>query len=187
MPEELTYTRVHEALTADGLRMPKSTFLALMATGDIAEQMGVTGSGNRKGVPAASVELLRTFLPLYISAGSTPRAAPNLLRAHIQGRPPDAPPLVSENREPRNETSDIIPAALGQVAMLNARLGELVEAVSHAALSAPTEDRLIGGEEASELLHCRPRAVSRYVRPVRPGVFRRSDILRYIASLRTEI
>jgi hypothetical protein len=47
----------------------------------------------------------------------------------------------------------------------------------------PVEDRLIDAEEASRLLCCNPRRVGRYVKSVRRGRWRRSDVLRYIAAL----
>jgi hypothetical protein len=71
------------------------------------------------------------------------------------------------------------------VARLEAEaLGELV-AIRRLLESrtAPLEDRLIPAIEAAQLLACKPRSVSRYVTPVRPGVWKRSTILRYIAAL----
>jgi len=47
----------------------------------------------------------------------------------------------------------------------------------------PPEDRLIRAEEAAALLACKARAVGRYVKPARPGVWKRSAILSYIQSL----
>ncbi len=49
-------------------------------------------------------------------------------------------------------------------------------------LPAPA-DRLVGREEAAQLLACKPGSVGRYIRPVRRGAWRHSDIQRYIAAL----
>jgi len=67
-----------------------------------------------------------------------------------------------------------------------ALLDQIADAVAYqisAELSPPPEDRLITSAEAADLLACKPRSVKRYVLPVRPGVYKRSAILRYIEHL----
>lgn len=44
-------------------------------------------------------------------------------------------------------------------------------------------DRLVDRMEAAQLLACKPGAVGRYVRPVRRGAWRHSDVQSYIAGL----
>jgi len=67
-----------------------------------------------------------------------------------------------------------------------ALLDQIADAVAYqisAELSPPPEDRLITSAEATELLACKPRSVKRYIQPVRPGVYKRSEILRFIQLL----
>lgn len=45
------------------------------------------------------------------------------------------------------------------------------------------EDSLLTREEAAKMLRCHPRSVGRYVLPVRKGVWKRSDVQKYIESL----
>jgi hypothetical protein len=56
------------------------------------------------------------------------------------------------------------------------------------AILPPIEDRLIDAEEAGQMLHCSKQSAARLLRgsgygPVRRGIWRRSDVLRYIAGL----
>src|SRR5205807_1546758 len=46
---------------------------------------------------------------------------------------------------------------------------------------SPPDDRLLRREEAAQLLACYPGSVRRFVKPIRRGRWRRSDVLRYIA------
>ena len=44
------------------------------------------------------------------------------------------------------------------------------------------EDTAVTRSQAAALLACSPRSVSRYVSPLRRGVYHRSDVMRYLAS-----
>jgi hypothetical protein len=55
-------------------------------------------------------------------------------------------------------------------------------------LLPPPEDRLIHADEAAQMIACKPRSTARLLRsggvlPVRPGVWKRSSVLRYIQQL----
>jgi len=80
--------------------------------------------------------------------------------------------------------------------LLGEALQEVVEALREArdqlaqtadrALPPPPQDALLTQEEAAARLLCRPRSVSRYVKAFRPGVWRESDILRYVQTGRRQ-
>jgi hypothetical protein len=57
---------------------------------------------------------------------------------------------------------------------------EVLRALSERSALPPTPDRLLTAEQAAELLLCAPRSVGRYVKPLRPGVWRQSDVQKYI-------
>jgi hypothetical protein len=77
-----------------------------------------------------------------------------------------------------------VPASADGGAELVAALkgfAEVLRALSErSALPPAFPDRLLTAEQAAELLLCAPRSVGRYVKPLRPGVFRMSAIQRYI-------
>jgi len=77
-------------------------------------------------------------------------------------------------------------AAIVELQRWHNGLSDLLErlvAVQEERPALPIEDRLINAQEAASLLACSPRSVTRYVPAVRRGVFRRSDILRYIGGM----
>lgn len=191
MSDTYTYGQVHKLLEASGVTYPYSSFTALMRVPGVTELLGITGTGNRMFVPPESVEILKRFLPTFLAAGAKPRAAPSLLSSYLN-RGLESSPLVPVHAPPEKPAENLaeqpldLSRALPVVTDLSRSLCELASALRGSAALAPAEDRLIDSLEAGALLACSPRSVSRHVKPVRRGVFRRSDILRYIASLNTD-
>lgn len=75
---------------------------------------------------------------------------------------------------------------------LQAVVDALREAQSQLAITAdralppPPPDSLLNRQEAAERLRCEPRSVGRYVKAFRPGVWRESDLLRYMQTGRRQ-
>lgn len=139
-----------------------------------------------KGVryPAEAVALFRNLIEAQDAGLVTPKTAAAWL-SRLRAEPGDAPLLQSDTAAliplARPTGTAIVPTSQSDNGTLTALLDRLVRAQE--SQPAPPEDRLLMAEEAAELLACSPRSVGRFVKPVRRGVWRRSDILRYIASL----
>jgi hypothetical protein len=96
---------------------------------------------------------------------------------------------AAEPHQAPGESLMVLPRQAGELVQ------KLVEGVAlqtaevlAAKLLPPPEDRLIHADEASTLLACTPRSVGRLlsragVKPIRRGVWKRSQILRYIQQL----
>ena len=114
-----------------------------------------------------------------------------LLAEQDQGlvQPASAAEFLSRTRALR-ENGQLAQSPNASQMGVNGQLGNfpieaLAEVLARAVqrIAPPPEDRLITAQEAADLLCCKPRSVKRFVLPVRPGVYKRSEILRYIQSL----
>ena len=169
----------HDRLAEAGVSMSYSHYAAFLAEGDISAQLGVGGPANRRDIPAAAVDLLIKFYPAFKAMGGKRPLAPNMLRRFIDGKsalPGNAKMDTSSSVNAispllRNEEMASAAKALTELAAVMRRTQEI----------AP--DKLVTSEEAAEILACKPRAVGRYVRPVRRGVYRQSDLYQFISRL----
>lgn len=79
----LSLTALHTALTERGVQMPYSSLAQFIGLGDIAEQLGVGGKGNRREFPRWSVDFLADFLAWYTTAGIKKELAPDAVRHRL--------------------------------------------------------------------------------------------------------
>ena len=81
----LTLKQLHAALIEREIAISYPTLSEFIGTGDIARQLHVGGTGNRKEFHPETVEVLATFLPKFRETkGVTKDAAPALLRQFLR-------------------------------------------------------------------------------------------------------
>lgn len=173
--ERLSLGELHQAVTAgeDGLKLSYSAFADVIATGDIKEQLKVVTVGKRLEFSPDMVMILREFWPVYRELGGKKANAPDILRRFLASRSG-----IPGNQETGMVNWDSgIPGNQEMVTTLK-EIRDLLQATTQA-----HPDRLLPRAEAAALLACHPHSVARYVQPVRKGVWRESDIYRYIAKL----
>ena len=181
----LSLQSLYDQLKPRGLKMAYSTLSQFMGYGDIADQLGVGGKGNRREFPAWTLDFLADFLPWYEKSKLNKELAPDAMRHRMtqffsSHKAITVGESVSDSEVmPSYEVSTLteLPVRGGTIAILE-HLADVLEG-----RRGPIPDRLIGRELAAELLHCHSVSVGRYVKPVRKGVWRESDIFAYIASL----
>ena len=169
---DLTVTDIIRMLgrAGDAEKRTRSTLSRYLDEPETRALLGASGPV-RPTFPAGAVPVIRALLAAAECGDVTPKRATMWIAKHFPADGNGAIHVVSGNREiesPRIEAAEEF--------MLAVRT--LVERVP------VRDDRLLTSAEAGVLLACRPRAVSRYVRPVRRGVFRWSDVMRHIEGLR---
>ena len=148
----------------------------------VAAYVGAVAVPGVKGVrylPEAEAQFRR-----LIAAQDQGLVTPRTAKAHLE-RLLDSPlPAIAERQQPSNAGAGGAIALLQQPSAhdIAAILDRLVAAQERAA--PPPDDRLVGRDEAAGMLACSARSVGRYVRPVRAGVWRLSDLRGYIAGLK---
>lgn len=80
----LSLKALHTALTDLGVEIPYSSLAQFIGMGDIAEQLGVGGKGNRREFPRWAVNFLADFLAWYTTAGIKKELAPNAVRHRLE-------------------------------------------------------------------------------------------------------
>ncbi len=149
--EALTLRQIVEALGARGVEIGYTTLSEMVGTEDIAEQLGVSGGGNKKAFPPAAVEVLATFLPAYRSAKGKLPQAPGMLRAFLgramAGGASTSSTAITEFRR-NSETVSI----------------EMAEAQGRAQGLAAGE-RVLTAQEAAEYLRISKRLLRKSVPP----------------------
>jgi hypothetical protein len=170
----LTLGELHQALSTgeDAVKVGYSTLSEIVATGDIKEQLKVRTVSGRLEFSTDVVLILRQFWPVYKHLGGKRANAPDILRNFLASRSD-----VSETSKGMVRSAGFGVSETSNIAPLVAVLEKLVTRLE------PPQDRLLTSDGAAVLLSCKPRSVGRYVRPVRPGRWRESDILRYIQGL----
>lgn len=192
--QSLSLKGLHAALEERGVRVPYSSLSQFIALGDIAEQLGVGGKGNRREFPPEAAEILAVVLPKFEAAKLGKDHAPAFVRHqihHFRGSensitptptPLDAPDdvnyevMVTSELVPR----ELVPISSQEILEIGRAIQEFIAAVKD--LAPVREDSTLNRRQAAVLLTCAPSSVSRFVRPLRRGVYRRSDVMRYIAS-----
>ena len=180
----LTLTDIIRALgrdTPDQEKRTRSTLSRFL--GESAEARFLLGASGpvRPTFPHAAVDVFRALLEASERGEVTPRMGAVWLTKNF-------PPVLIAAKTRNSENSEIEPKNKVKEAALSPQemISLLAEAISEALAEAIPKrvDRLLTSSQASEMLACRPRSVSRYVKPVRRGIYRWSDVTKYIAALR---
>lgn len=188
----LTVRELHQALAQRGLDISYSSLSELLNTGDIAEQLAITGGGNARQILPETCDILTEFWPLYREKRGRLPQAPDLLRSFLRMRGDDSLVPVREfalSPKPPSGNGAILKPDLkdtifeqgGEAIELLRRLVAAVEA--RQSKQTPV-DRWIGAEEAMALLHCSRRALGRRVRPVARETWSYLDIQAYMRRRR---
>ena len=184
----LSLKNLHAALEERGVSRPYSSLSQFLALGDVAEQLGAGGRGNRREYPPETVDFLAVLIPEFEGKKLHKDHAPGFVRHRLaQLRQshnsitvvPDAYDIISSEDFVSSELAPIPSQAL---LGMKQTMDEFTAAVKD--IAPVREDRLLTRAQVAELLACRPRSVSRYVRPVRRGVFRWSDVMEHIKELK---
>ncbi len=150
--------RTRSALSRD-LEEPE-TWMLLGASGPV-----------RPTFPHESVPVIQALLDAAERGDVTPKMATIWLAKHFPGRDTKAVSVFPGIRETESPGTDAS--------------AEFVLAVQTLVKRVPVrDDRLLTSVEAASLLACRPRSVSRYVKPVRRGAYRWTDVMRHIEGLK---
>lgn len=186
--EPISLKNLHAALETRGVSRPYSSLSQFLALGDIGEQLGAGGKGNRREYPPETVDFLAVLIPEFEGKKLHKDHAPGFVRHRLaQLRQshnsitvvPDAYDIISSEDFVSSELAPIPSQAL---LGMKQTMDEFTAAVKD--IAPVREDRLLTRAQVAELLACRPRSVSRYVRPVRRGVFRWSDVMEHIKELK---
>lgn len=185
-PATISLRELHEQLQNAGVDVGYSTLSALIAEGDIAQQLQAGGDGRRREFPADVAMVLREFLPRFQEIGGKKAHAPEALRRFLASSS-----TVSETVE----LTQVAPVDISFPVPRTAELATLTNAVTDLVVylrssnsittARPPQDRLLDSHAVAEVLACKPAAIRRYVRPVllRPSRWRESDVLFFIAEL----
>ena len=173
----LTVTDIIRLLgrAGDQEKRTRSTLSRYLDDPETRALLGASGPV-RPTFPAAAVPVIRALLAAAECGDVTPKMATVWLAKHFPAESNGAIYVLPRNREVESPGTDAFAVNPGEEFLLAVQT--LVERVP------VREDRLLTSTEAACLLACRPRSVSRYVRPVRKGVFRWSDVMKYIEGLR---
>lgn len=169
---QLTVTDIIRLLgrAGDAEKRTRSTLSRYLDEHETRALLGASGPV-RPTFPHASVPVIQALLDAAERGDMTPKMATVWLVKHFPSGADKAVPVVSGNREiesPRTDAS-----------------AEFLLAVQTLVERVPVrEDRLLTSAEAANQLACRPRSVSRYVRPVRRGAYRWTDVMRHIEGLK---
>lgn len=169
--DKITLKALHQALEAAEVVISYKSLSDLIATDDVAKQLGGMGGRNRLAFPAASVEIVQGFLEYYRRRKGTRPNASRMLRQFLEKDTVE----VVEDVNPTN-LQVFNPPGNEMAAVMK----EFIAAVK--GITPVREDTAITRSQAAALLACSPGSVSRYVSPLRRGVYRRSDVMRYLAS-----
>lgn len=195
--QQLQQERVHWSLTdieaAIAPQYAKVTYAKLRRfaeTEGIGEYLGAVRVDGAKGVryPATAVAQFEALLRAAEEGAVTPGTAKVWLRNMRQEPTGDAIAPLSQSVN-GSGSSAIVPLSQSsngepQLALARAAGQAMADALIAARVVLPaSDDRLVTKEEAAQALACPPGSVSRYVRPVRRGVYRWSDVQAYIAGL----
>jgi hypothetical protein len=183
----LTLKQIVELLKDDqGLSVEYGRLRGFADLDEVRRYVGAYDAPGVKGVryPRAAVAKFASIIKAQDQGLITPKTV-KVWMERLSETPVAAALLRAENGAliPQGGAAE---ATIVELQRWHNGLSELLErlvATQEERPAPPVEDRLIDAEEAASLLACSPRSVTRYVPAVRRGVFRRSDVLRYIAGL----
>lgn len=160
----MTLRDAANALRAQDVEIGYSTLSELLKTGDIAQQLGLGGAGNRREIHPDAVAVLAAFLPEFRAAGGKTPQAPAMLRGFLRQRAEglvlagttdlvisETANMMSETAKPRFLESD--PAHLA--------------AVQGRAQGLAQTERVLTAREAADVLHVSVRMLRKTVKPFR--------------------
>lgn len=183
--EPLTLKELHACLSQAGVEISYKSLSDLTGTDDVALQLGAAGGRNRLAFPPSAVENVQGFLGYYRRRKGTRPHASRMMRGYLKSLQPDeekdkdlSEELMGGDGELANQRQDErINVVIAQLASV---MADFIEAVKE--VSPVREDSTLTRSQAAALLSCSPSRVNRFVAPLRRGVYRRSDVMRYIAT-----
>ena len=176
----LTLTDIIRALGKDGPeeKRTRSVLSRYLDDSETAALLGASGPV-RPTFPMASVPVFEAIL----AAGERGDVSPKTAAFWLTKNFPVATvgnSAMTENSGIRNSENGLSVIGGQEVMALAQTMQEFIAAVKD--LAPVREDSTLNRHQAAVLLTCAPSSVSRFVRPLRRGVYRRSDVMRYIAS-----
>ena len=148
----LTLKQLHAALMEQGVNISYSSLSVLINTGDVADQLGVTGAKNARKILPDAVQVLTAFLEHFRQAHGTRTQVADMLRAFLQPHVAGNGALVPVN--PVHEvarTCDPIELAWEQ----------------GRASGLASVERILTAKEAAEILQVSVSQLRRFVPPYR--------------------
>lgn len=143
--ETLSLQQLHAALKERGLPIGYSTLSDFLGTGDIAEQLGISGSGSRRSIHPDIVDVFAAFYPEFKAAGGKVPQAPAMLRSFLKQR--NSTDLRnSTNLTIIGETTSLVP--VNQSVEIQVRLSE----VQGRAQGLAQAEQVLNAKEASSKL-----------------------------------
>lgn len=146
--ETMTLKQLAEALDARSVGISYTSLSELVNAGDIAEQLGVTGGGNRRAFPREVADILTAFLPQFRQAKGKASQAPDMLRSFLT-----------------KPQSALVPISVPQISE-TANPVALAEAQGRAHGLA-MQERVMTAQEAADYLHISVRLLRRTIKPYR--------------------
>ena len=146
--ETMTLKQLWEALDARGAGISYTSLSELINAGDIAEQLGVTGGGNRRAFHREVADILTAFLPQFRQVKGKASQVPDMLRAFLT-----------------KSKSALIPIAVSQISQ-TANPVTLAEAQGRAHGLA-MQERVLTAQESADYLYISVRLLRRTIAPYR--------------------
>ncbi|MGI4791664.1 MAG: helix-turn-helix transcriptional regulator [Janthinobacterium lividum] len=178
------------ALEMRGVSRPYSSLSQFLALGDIAEQLGTGGKGNRREYPPETVDFLAVLIPEFEAKKLHKDHTPGFVRHRLaQLRQSHNSITVVPNAYDIISSEDFVSSELALISSQSVhRLTQTIEDFITAVkdIAPVREDRLLTRIQVAELLACSPGAVRKRVKPVGRGVWRWSDVMRYIRDMSSD-
>ena len=174
--ETLTLRGLCDGLNARGVPIGYTALSELIASGDMAAQLGMAGTSGRREFPAAALDVLASFLPVYREAKGRAPQAPNMLRAFL-GQSEGNQIVPSPTLSALSETPKPGPLSLGDLTALaeaEGRARGLAEA--DAVLTAKDAAAFLG--VSPTLLRASIQPFRRFGKGPRGDRWRKSDLLK---------
>lgn len=183
----LTVKEMAERLKAAGIEISYKTLSDLLNTGDIGEQLGITGDRNARHIPAVAVQLLIEFIPQYReNKGRLPQAAAMLrnFRELLNSQTSGEVEQITSTSQLLSVRSSAAVTSLPPADLMERYVTALTRHADRLEQTSAPDDAFLTAEQAARLLACKPDKIARYVKGIegRRGVWRRSDVLEYIAE-----
>lgn len=193
----LTLTDIIRALGKDGPeeKRTRSTLARYLDDAETRTLLGASGP-QRPTFPDASVAVFGALLEAHARGDLRPTKAAYWLTTNFPavgvGEASGSDPTLAGRRAPQGDSAltgkpeirepenGLGPISSQLLLRMTRSMEDFVEAVKDVA--PVREDVAIDRHQAAVLLCCSPSSVGRFVRPIRRGVYRRSDVMRYIAT-----
>ena len=181
---QLTLTEIIRALGRDTADQEKKTRSVLSRYLDDAETRTLLGASGpvRPTFPSAAVEVFAALLEASERGEVTPKMGAVWLARNFPAMGTGDSIKIGNSGNRETENSGIAPRSAPQtdLAELTATMKEFILTVKD--IAPVREDCALTRSQAAALLACAPSSVIRFVRPIRRGAYRRSDVMRYLAT-----